>query len=245
MSARVVIVSGVGRGLGLAIARHLLERGDRVAGFARRASPEVAQLAEAPETRDRFVFEAVDLVDREALRGFVHRVVERWERVDALINNASVVHDGLLALARLDDIDATVDTNLRGTLHLVRACLRPMLAARRGRIVNVSSVAGLRGYSGLAAYSATKGALDALTRALAREVGGRGITVNSIAPGYLDETGMSAGLADAQRRRILNRTPMGRLGSARDILPALDFLLSPGADFITGQVLVVDGGLTC
>jgi len=243
MSARVVIVSGASRGLGLAIANHLLGQGDLVCAFSRTASEAVLQLAAAPATRDRFCFEPVDLADRGAVRAFVHGVVERHERVDVLINNASVVHDGLLALASLDGIDVTVDTNLRGSLHLTRSCLRPMLAAGRGRILNISSVAGLRGYAGLAAYSATKGGLDALTRALAREVGSRGITVNSIAPGYL-ETPMSAGLAEAQRGQIVNRTPVGRLGTPSDVLPALDFLLSPGAAFITGHVLVIDGGLT-
>jgi 3-oxoacyl-[acyl-carrier protein] reductase len=118
-----------------------------------------------------------------------------------------------------------------------------MLVARRGRIVNISSIVALRGYAGLTTYSATKAALDGLTRALAREVGPRGITVNSLAPGYLD-LGMSDGLSDAQRAQIRRRTPMARLGRAGDVLPLLDFLLSPDSDFMTGQVLVVDGGLT-
>jgi 3-oxoacyl-[acyl-carrier protein] reductase len=174
----------------------------------------------------------------------VRAALRRYQRIDALVNNAGVSHEGPLAIAALDDIDATADTNLRGTLHLVRACLRPMLAARRGRIVNISSVAGLRGYAGLAAYSATKGAVDALTRALAREVGPRGITANSIAPGYL-EVGMSQRLSQAQLRQILGRTPLRRLGASADVLGVLDFLLSPAAAFVTGQVLVVDGGLTC
>ena len=244
MSGQVVVVSGAGRGLGLEIVSHMLGRGDSVCAFSRSQSPAIERMLDAPETRGRLHFAEVDLRDRAAIQAFVHAAVERHQRIDALVNNASVSHEGLLALAALDDIDATADTNLRGTLHLVRACLRPMLVARRGRIVNISSVAGLRGYAGLAAYSATKGALDALTRALAREVGPRGIAANSIAPGYL-EVGMSERLNKAQRRQILGRTPLGRLGTPADVLAALDFLLSPGADFITGQVLVVDGGLTC
>jgi 3-oxoacyl-[acyl-carrier protein] reductase len=244
VSGQVVVVSGAGRGLGLAMVQHLLERGHSVCAFSRTRSTAIAGLLESAQTQGRLMFEEVDLRDRNAVRAFVRAALQRHRRVDALVNNASVSHEGPLALAALDDIDAAADTNLRGTLHLVRACLRPMLAARRGRIVNISSVAGLRGYAGLAAYSATKGALDALTRALAREVGPKGITANSIAPGYL-EVGMSQRLSEAQRRQILGRTPLRRLGTPADVLGALDFLLSPAADFITGQVLVVDGGLTC
>src|SRR5262245_18892234 len=244
MSARVVVVSGAARGLGLHIVEHLLASGDSVCAFSRGTSPSLRRLLDDPGTRDRLHFAALDLRERAAVQAFVRGALERHGRIDALVNNAGVSHECPLALAALDDLDAVADTNLRGTLHLVRACLRPMLAARRGRIVNITSVAGLRGYAGLAAYSATKGALDALTRALAREVGPRGIAANSIAPGYL-EVGMSSRLSDSQRRKILARTPLGRLGRPADVLAALDFLLSPQAEFITGQVLVVDGGLTC
>jgi 3-oxoacyl-[acyl-carrier protein] reductase len=239
----VVVISGASRGLGQAVASHRLDQGDIVCGLSRRPSEFVERALGTPDLAGRFLFEAVDLTNREAILAFVHRVVERFRRIDALINNAGVVHDGLLALSPLDDIDETVDTNLRGALHLTRACLRPMLAAGRGRIINISSVAGQRGYSGLAAYASTKAALDGLTRALAREVGPRGITANSIAPGYL-ELGMSEGLSNAQRLQILNRTPLRRLGTPRDILAAVDFFLSPGAAFTTGQVLVIDGGLS-
>jgi 3-oxoacyl-[acyl-carrier protein] reductase len=244
MAGRVVVVSGAGRGLGLQIVSHLIGVGDSVSAFSRTSSPALERLRESPGASERLQLATLDLRDRVAVQAFVRSAVERHGRIDALVNNAGVSHEGPLALAALDDIDAITDTNLRGTLHLVRACLRPMLAARRGRIVNISSVAGLRGYAGLAAYSATKGALDALTRALARELGPRGIAANSIAPGYLD-VGMSGRLGDAQRRKILGRTPLGRLGKPADVLGVLDFLLSPAADFITGQVLVVDGGLSC
>ena len=239
----MVVISGASRGLGEAVVTHHLRKGDVVCGLARRATDFVDRTRAAPGIGDRFFFEPVDLEDRGAIVAFVRRVVERYRTVDVLINNAGVARDALLALASLEDLDATVDTNLRGTLHLTRACLRPMLAASRGRIVNVSSIAAQRGYAGLAAYSATKAALDGLTRALAREVGPRGITVNSIAPGYLD-LGMSDGLSDAQRAQILRRTPLGRLGRAEDVLPVLDFITSSAAAFVTGQVLVVDGGLT-
>lgn len=225
------------------LTKHLLERGDVVCGLSRHATDFVDHTRASPEIGERFCFEPVDMEDRQAILAFVHRVVERYGTVDVLINNAGIAREGVLALASLDDIDSTVSTNLRGTLHLTRACLRPMLRARRGRIVNVSSIVALRGYAGLAAYSATKAALDGLTRSLAREVGSRGITVNSIAPGYLD-LGMSDGLSDVQRAQILRRTPLGRLGRAEDVLPLLDFLLSPASDFMTGQVLILDGGLT-
>jgi 3-oxoacyl-[acyl-carrier protein] reductase len=142
-----------------------------------------------------------------------------------------------------DDIDTVVDLNLKGTLYMTRAVSRRMLARRSGTIVNISSVVGRSGYRGLAVYSATKAALEGFTRAMARELGSRGITVNGVAPGYL-RTEMSHGLDEAQLGQIVRRTPAGRLGEPEDVARAVQFLTDPANSYITGHVLVVDGGLT-
>jgi 3-oxoacyl-[acyl-carrier protein] reductase len=170
-------------------------------------------------------------------------VIERFGRIDVLVNNAGVARDGVLPLFPDEQIDEVIDLNLRGTVHLTRLVTRRMLRQGSGRIINISSIVGLSGYRGLSVYSATKAALDGFTRALARELGGRGITVNSVAPGYL-RTEMSHGLDEAQLGQIVRRTPAGRLGEADDVAAAVGFLASDAAAFITGHVLVVDGGLT-
>jgi 3-oxoacyl-[acyl-carrier protein] reductase len=240
---QVVVVSGGSRGLGQAIVGHLLERGDAVATFSRSRTPFVDSVEDDPDRRDRFLFSEVEIAQPDAVRDFVRATVKRFGRIDALINNAGIARDGLLATQSVDEIAEVVDINVKGSLILARSCLRPMLRARKGRIVNISSIIGLRGYRGLATYGATKGALDAMTRALAREVASLGITVNSIAPGFL-ETEMTHGLDEQQVGQIVRRTPLGRLGRPDDILPTIDYLLSDGSAFMTGQVLVVDGGLT-
>jgi 3-oxoacyl-[acyl-carrier protein] reductase len=240
---QVVVVSGGSRGLGQAIVGHLLDRGDAVATCSRGRTPFVDSVENDLDRRDRFLFSEVDIAQPDAVRDFVRATVRRFGRIDALINNAGIARDGLLATQSVDQIAELVDVNVKGSLILARSCLRPMLRARKGRVVNISSVIGLRGYRGLATYGATKGALDAMTRALAREVASLGITVNSIAPGFL-ETEMTHGLDDRQVGQIVRRTPLGRLGRPDDILPTIDFLLSEGSAFMTGQVLVVDGGLT-
>ena len=142
------------------------------------------------------------------------------------------------------DVERVIMINLTGTLLLTRLAVRLMLVRSRGNVISISSIIGLRGYAGLAAYSATKAGLDGMTRGLARELGPRNIRVNSIAPGYL-ETDMSHGLDMAQRDQIVRRTPLGRLGVPSDVVGAVHFLLSPDSAFITGQVLVIDGGITC
>jgi 3-oxoacyl-[acyl-carrier protein] reductase len=238
---RVVIVTGGSRGLGAGIVDAYLEAGDRVATCARSRTPEVDRWASA--YGDRFLFQEVDLSNREQTSAFVAAVIERWETVEVLVNNAGVARDGILALADDDDIDLVVDLNLKGTLQITKLVSRRMLARRRGHIVNISSIVGLSGYRGLSVYSATKAALDGMTRALARELGSRGIVVNSVAPGYL-RTEMSHGLDDDQLNQIVRRTPAGRLGEPADIARLVMFLTDPANDYITGQVVVADGGLT-
>ena len=242
MSDRVVIVTGGSRGLGAGIVDSYLDSGDLVASCARSATTQT----DTWTTRypDRFLFQPADLAKPADAKAFVAAVIERWGRVDVLVNNAGVARDGVLGLVSDEDIDTVVDLNLKGTLYMTRLVSRRMLARGGGSIVNVSSIVGRSGYRGLAVYSATKAALDGLTRALARELGPRGITVNGIAPGYL-RTEMSHGLDDAQLDQIVRRTPMGRLGEPADIARAVQFLTDPANAYLTGQVLVVDGGLTC
>lgn len=238
---RVVVVTGGSRGLGAGLVQAYLDAGDRVATCARSVTPEV-EAWQAAEP-DRFCFHPADLSDREDADAFVKAVVGRWGRVDVLVNNAGVARDGILSMSSDEDIDTVVDLNLKGTLYVTRQVSRRMLARRSGTIVNVSSIVGRSGYRGLAVYSATKAALEGMTRALARELGSRGITVNAIAPGYL-RTEMSHGLDEEQLQQIVRRTPAGRLGEPGDIARACLFLTDPRNTYLTGQVLVVDGGLT-
>ena len=240
---RVVVVTGGSRGLGAGIVRSYLESGDLVATCARSITPEVEHWSADPDTADRLLFEPADLAVPDDASRFVAAVVERWGRIDVLVNNAGVARDGILGLFSDDDLDTVIDLNLKGTLYVTRLVSRRMLARRSGSIVNISSIVGLSGYRGLAVYSATKAALDGLTRALSRELGSRGITVNSVAPGYL-RTEMSHGLDESQLGQIVRRTPAGRLGEPEDIARVVQFLTAPGSDYLTGQVIIVDGGLT-
>ena len=239
--SRVVIVTGGSRGLGAGIVQAYLDAGDRVATCARSTTPEVEAWTSA--FADRFLFQKADLSVRADADALVRAVVDRWGQVDVLVNNAGVARDGVLGLVSDDDVDAVVDLNLKGTLYVTRAVSRRMLTRGSGHIVNISSIVGRSGYRGLAVYSATKAALDGLTRALARELGARGIVVNGIAPGYL-RTEMSHGLDEAQLGQIVRRTPAGRLGEPADIARVALFLTDPANSYLTGQVLVVDGGLT-
>jgi 3-oxoacyl-[acyl-carrier protein] reductase len=240
---RVVVVTGGSRGLGAGIVEEYLASGDLVATCARSSTPEVEAWASDPATADRFLFAPADLSSSADAEAFVSAVIERWGRIDVLINNAGVARDGILALFSDDDIDTVVDLNIKGTLYMSRLVSRRMLARRSGSIVNISSIVGLSGYRGLAAYSASKAALDGMTRAMSRELGSRGITVNGVAPGYL-RTEMSHGLDEGQLQQIVRRTPAGRLGEPADIARVCQFLTDPRNSYLTGQVIVVDGGLT-
>lgn len=239
------VISGGSRGLGLAIVERLLDRGDSVATFSRSGSAALDSLLAAHP--DRLHAEQVDAASPDALRAFVDRVAGRFGRIDHCIANAAVAHEGLVATVRDDEIDAMLDVNLRGSIVLVRECVRQMLIrpvdATAASVVVISSVVAGRGSSGLAVYAATKAGLEGFAKSLAREVGPRGIRVNVVAPGFL-ETDLSASLSERDRGRIARRTPLGRLGRPEDVVGAIDFLTSPRAAFITGQVLSIDGGST-
>lgn len=240
---RSVIVTGGSRGLGAALVSSFLGAGDKVATCSRSATPEVTAWAADPEVRDRFHYEELDLADPAACTAFVRAATQRFEGVDILINNAGVAREGVVALMQDDAVDDVVDLNLKSTIRITRLVVRRMLPQGCGRVINISSIVGLSGYRGLSVYGATKAALDGLTRALARELGPRGITVNSVAPGYV-RTEMTHGLDDEQLEQVVRRTPAGRLGDPADVVAAVRFLASDEAAFITGHVLVVDGGLT-
>jgi 3-oxoacyl-[acyl-carrier protein] reductase len=237
----VAVVSGGSRGLGLALVRDFLERGYRVETFSRSESAELAVLSK--ET-DALFWTPVDGTDADAVEGFARAAVRRHRRIDVLVNNAGIGLEGLLTMTSPAAIDAALRTNLTLPVLLARACLKPMLARQAGVVVNMSSINALRGQTGVAVYGAAKAALDGLTRGLAREVGPAGVRVVSVAPGYFDSE-MTAGMGEDQRRRIVRRTPLGRLGSVADVLDVVRFLTSPAASFITGQTITVDGGYTC
>jgi len=238
----LVLLSGGSRGLGLAIVKHLLKEGYQVATFSRSVTEEFEGLREA--YRDKLLYYYGDMAKRETIDEVVKKIEKDIGPIEVLINNAGIASDGVLATMPPEQIEQLISVNLTGTLLLTRLVVRRMIVRSRGNVLNISSVIGLRGYSGLAAYSATKAGIDGMTRALARELGPRNIRVNAIAPGYL-ETDMTGKLDETQRIQIIRRTPMGRLGLPEDVVGAVSFLLSPLSSFITGQTIVVDGGITC
>ena len=229
--------------MGEAIARDRLAQGAAVATFSREPTKFIEQMQLEDPERKTFYWDRVDGSDPEQLKRFVLGAARHFGSIDALVNNAAVGSDGLLTLMRPDEIHRVVAVNLEGAIHLTQCCAKVMLTQNRGNIVSISSVNAIDGHAGVSVYSATKAALDGLTRSLARELGPAGIRVNSLAPGYF-ESDMVRGLDDDARARIRRRTPLGRLATVDDIVAAVRFLLGEDSRFITGQTLVVDGGFT-
>lgn len=240
---QVAVVTGAGRGIGHAIAVRLAKEGARVASVSRteanaqKTADEINALrAEAAKAY------AVDVADQDAVQKAAAQILEDFGRVDILVNNAGVTRDGLSMRLSLDDWDTVLDTNLKGAFTFTQALMRPMIKQRSGRIINISSIAGLTGNAGQANYSASKAGLIGLTKTLARELASRGITVNAVAPGLI-ETDMTTVLSEEIRQAILQKVPLGKLGEPEDIAGAVAYLASPEAKYITGQVLTVDGGM--
>ena len=240
-----VIVTGGSRGLGLGIARCLSGAGYRVIAIARKSTePLAALIAESEARRSGSVrFVPFDLADLEAIPKLVRDLHSEFGPIYGLVNNAATSRDGVLSLLPDSDIERLVMLNTVSPMILTKYVVRSMMAHGGGRVVNISSIMGSTGYSGLAVYGATKASLLGFTRSLAREVGRVGIHVNAVAPGFV-ETEMTEGLEDAQREQIMRRSALKRLTDSADVADAVEFLLSEKARSITGTVLTVDAGNT-
>lgn len=240
--SQVAIVSGGSRGLGRCIVEKFMSEGWKVATFSRHKNEFIEKYQDMfPE---QFYWHELDLASGN-LSSFVEFVVVRFGGVHLLINNGAVLHQGLFLNTPIDKIDEMINVNLIGPIKLTRACVRVMARNNiSGSIINISSVGSIRGYRGTAVYSATKAGIDGFTRSLAHELGTLNIRVNSIVPGLFNSE-LSGNVSDSNRDKIIKRTPLGRYADVTDIQSVVTFLTSPQGRFITGQSIIVDGGLTC
>ncbi|AOK52241.1 3-oxoacyl-ACP reductase FabG [Burkholderia stagnalis] len=242
LDKQVAIVTGASRGIGRAIALELARQGATVIGTATSESGAAgisAAFAEAGVTGRGAV---LNVNDAQAAEALIDATVKEFGALHVLVNNAGITQDQLAMRMKDDDWDAVIDTNLKSVFRLSRAVLRPMMKARGGRIINITSVVGSAGNPGQANYAAAKAGVAGMTRALAREIGSRGITVNCVAPGFID-TDMTKTLPEEQQAALKTQIPLGRLGSPEDIAHAVAFLASPQAGYITGTTLHVNGGM--
>jgi 3-oxoacyl-[acyl-carrier protein] reductase len=242
LDKQIAIVTGASRGIGRAIALELARQGATVIGTATSESG-AAAITEAFNAEGVNGRGAVlNVNDAAAAEALIDGTVKEFGTLHVLVNNAGITQDQLAMRMKDDDWDAVIDTNLKSVFRLSRAVLRPMMKARGGRIINITSVVGSAGNPGQANYAAAKAGVAGMTRALAREIGSRGITVNCVAPGFID-TDMTKGLPEEQQTALKTQIPLGRLGSPEDIAHAVAFLASPQAGYITGTTLHVNGGM--
>jgi 3-oxoacyl-[acyl-carrier protein] reductase len=240
---QVAVITGGGRGIGRAIAFRLVAEGARVAVISRSLENATATAADLNQQRpDIARAYAVDVADGEAVATVCTQLTKDFGRVDILVNNAGITRDRLSMRMSENDWDAVLDTNLKGAFHFVQQLQRPMMKQSYGRIINITSVSGLMGQAGQVNYSASKAGLIGLTKALAREIASRNVTVNAVAPGFIT-TAMTAELPEKLRDHVLTLIPLGRFGAVEEIAAAVAFLASREAGYITGHVLTVDGGM--
>ena len=237
------IVTGAGRGIGHAIAVRLASEGARVACVSRNEENAKRTADELNILRaDSARYYAVDVADHAAVQKIGAKILEDFRKIDILVNNAGVTRDGLAVRMSVEDWDTVINTNLRGAFNFAQAILRAMIKQRSGRIINITSVIGLIGNAGQANYAASKAGLIGFTKSLARELASRNITVNAVAPGFIT-TDMTAGLSDEIKKTIQSQIPLGKTGAPEDVASTVAFLASAEANYITGQVLCVDGGM--
>ncbi len=241
---KVALVTGGTAGIGREIALKFAGQGAHIIIFGTNAerAEEVVQLLKKEFPEQKFASKLIDVADKKTVDQAMQQIITDFGRVDILVNNAGVTRDGLLMKMSEDDWDRVIAVNLKSVYNTCQALVRPMLKARGGKIINISSVVGLVGNAGQANYAASKAGMIGFTQSLAKELASRNICVNCIAPGFV-KTGMTDVLTETQKETLLKQIPMGRLGSTEDIANVAVFLASPLSDYMTGQVIAVDGGM--
>jgi len=242
LADKIAVVTGAGRGIGRAVALAYAKMGADVVCVSRTEENSAKVAAEVEALGRRAWAVAVDVSDTASVDAAAKGILESTGRVDILVNNAGVTRDNLLMRMSEEEWDTVIDTNLKGAFNFTKALTRPFIKQRSGRIINIASVIGLIGNAGQSNYAASKAALIGFTKSIAKELATRGITVNAIAPGFI-ETDMTAALSEKMREGILGNVPLGRFGSPDDIAHAAVFLAMEPSGYITGQVLTVDGGM--
>lgn len=244
LEGKIALVTGASRGIGRQIALTLAKEGAVVIvnynGSAAKAEEVVREITEAGGTAEAVQCSVSDYAKTEEM---MKDLIARYKRIDILVNNAGITRDGLLMMMKPEDFDAVIAANLRGAFLCMKAVARQMVKQRYGRIVNLSSVVGLRGNAGQVNYAASKAGVIGMTKSLAKELAGRNITVNAVAPGFID-TDMTAALTETAKNAALGSIPMGRMGTPENVAKAVAFLAGEDAGYITGQVLAVDGGMS-
>jgi 3-oxoacyl-[acyl-carrier protein] reductase len=242
LNDEIVVVTGASRGIGRAIALELGARGATVVGTATSEQGARDISGELSSNAIRGTGRVLNVTSTDSIAAFFKSMQDDIGDPTVLVNNAGITRDNLLLRMKDEEWDAVIHTNLTAVFHMSKACLRGMMKARHGRIITITSVVGATGNPGQANYAATKTGVIGFTKSLAREVGSRGITVNAVAPGFID-TDMTRALSDQQREKLLEQIPLGRLGAAKDVACAVAFLASRDAAYITGETLHVNGGM--